>query len=405
MFPSERRVALAAYVVGLVLGAALLLASGYADRSPDAIRGGDFAQFWVGPRALMNGFDPYSAASWRDTAARLGSTRTDTPVFGYFGWSLLLLSPFALLDLETASAVWLFAGLISAAIATWALLRSSVTRMPIAYTLVGTALLGSQPARLTVLLGQWGFVLLAALAGTVVLLRQRRELPAALAAVPLIVKPHLFLLSGPAIAAWAWQNGARRFVPAAIVIAGALVALSVIVMPGWPGAWLHDMPARRLFDPPQTTTIAAVFYGLLGNAGTWLALGAIAAGALVASRFDVRTDAGLAVWLALSAVAAPYTWSYDHLLLLVPLVIATGAVARRSARAAIALVAAGTITLLVVSTLLAVVAAARNLETYTAVVPAAIVVMIVVAAWQLRATAPREATQTLPVVGTSTLAR
>lgn len=373
-----------AYLVGLVLGAAILIASGYADRSPAAIRQGDFAQFWVGPRAFILGMDPYARATWHTTAVSLGGLSTDTNVFGYFGWSLVLLYPLALLDLDTASAVWLFVGLAAAAIAMWALLRSYLPGIPIAHTLVGLALLGSHPARLNVLLGQWGFFLLAAVAGTIVLLRAGRPVSAAASAVLLLVKPQLFLLSAPALGAWAWLTGRRRFVPAVVVLAGALALVSIVLLPQWPAAWLREMPAQRLFDPPKTTTLATVLYGVLGSLGTWVAAGAIVAGALVALRFDIRSDAALAAWLALSAVAAPYTWSYDHILLLVPLVVGAGVVAQRSPRAAVLLVVAGTMTLLVVATLLAVVAAARNLESFSAVVPLGFYVMIVSALWPQR---------------------
>src|SRR5256886_334365 len=89
--PTVRRIDFIAYLVGLMLGAAILIASGYADRSPAAVRQGDFAQFWVGPRAFILGMDPYASATWHTTAVSLGAVTTDTSVFGYFGWSLVLL--------------------------------------------------------------------------------------------------------------------------------------------------------------------------------------------------------------------------------------------------------------------------------------------------------------------------
>jgi glycosyl transferase family 87 len=383
-----RRIDFIAYLVGLALGAAILIASGYADRSPGAVRQGDFAQFWVGPRAFILGMDPYAPGTWHATAVSLGALTTDTTVFGYFGWSLVLLYPFALLDLDGAAAVWLFVGLVAAASAMWTLLRAYLPGIPVAHTLVGLALLGSHPARLNVLLGQWGFFLLAALAGVIVLLRARRPVSAGASAVLFLVKPQLFLLSAPALAAWAWLNDQRRFVAAAIVFSVALALFSIALLPQWLGAWLREMPSQRLFDPPQTTTLATVLYGFFGPIGTWLALGTIIAAALVAFRFDIHGDAALAVWLALSSVAAPYTWSYDHILLLVPLVVGAGVVARRSRRAAVLLVVGGSLTFLIVATLLAVVAAARNLESYSAVVPVLMYVMIVWTLWPDRQDRP-----------------
>src|SRR2546428_4811165 len=101
--PTVRRIDFIAYLVGLALGAAILIASGYADRSPAAVRQGDFAQFWVGPRAFILGMDPYARATWHTTAVSLGAVTTDTSVFGYFGWSLVLLYPLALVGRRRAA--------------------------------------------------------------------------------------------------------------------------------------------------------------------------------------------------------------------------------------------------------------------------------------------------------------
>lgn len=380
----SRRIDDLAYVVGLAIGAAVLLSSGFLDLSLSAIQQGDFVKFWAGPRALLMGEDPFDSSTWHDTAVRLGALRVDWPVYGYFGWATLLVLPFALLPLESAAAVWTIGGAALAAIAIRALLRAYLPGMPLAHTLVGIALLASHPSRLSFILGQWSFLLVASLAATILLTRAGREVPAALVSVVMLAKPQLFVLTGPAVATWAWLSGHRRFVVAAAIATAGLVLASVLVMPSWPGVWIREMPSATLFNPPRTTTPAAVLYELFGPPGTWLALGAMVLAAIVAFRFDPRSDQWLALWSCLSLAVAPYTWSYDQVLLLVPSVIGAGAIARRSRRAANALIAAATLTLLVLATLLGVVAAARNRESYSAVTPVIVFAILAGFLWMNR---------------------
>ncbi len=376
-----RRIDDLAYVAGLVLGLIVLAASGFLDRSADVVHHDDFSGFWAGPRALLTGIDPYDPRTWREAAIALGTQTPDTPVYGYFGWAIVLLLPLAALPLEIASAIWTFGGMALAALAMRALLRACVPGNPVIHTLVAFALVASQPARLTVLLGQWGFVLVAALAAGVVWARSGNHFGAGIVTLALFGKPHLFVLSAPALAVWSWSRGRRRFVLGALVASVALVTASLAILPQWPSVWLREMPSHRLFDPPQTTTLAAMLSGLLGPSGPWLAFGAILGAALILLRFRPPGDAFLAGWLSLSSVAAPYTWSYDHLLLLVPLVVAAGVCERRSRTISTALVVAVCVMLLVVSTLLAVVAAVRNLESYAAIVPTIAFVLITAAVW------------------------
>lgn len=379
-----RRMDLLAYLVGLAFGLGIVVASGYADWSAEAIGRSDFAKFWAGPRALLMGMDPFDAQTWPATAARLGETAVNWPDYGYFGWTIVLLLPFALLPLGVAFVLWTIGGIIVAAVGVAALLRRSLPGHPIAHTLIGMTLVASQPARLTVLLGQWGFVLCAAVAAVIVATRGGRSTLPGIAAMVLLAKPQLFVLAAPAIAVWAWRIGRRRAIAVALVAGGTLAAFSIALLPQWPGAWLRDIPSRALSAEPQTTTIASVLYGIAGPPGTWLALAVIVICAALALRFDSRGDAWLAVWLPLSLVAAPYVWSYDQTLLVIPLVLGSGAAARRSRRRATGVIIAGALTLLVVSTALAVVAARRHLESYSAIIPLLVFALLIAALWPMR---------------------
>ena len=97
----------------------------------------------------------------------------------------------------------------------------------------------------------------------------------------------------------------------------------------------------------------------------------------LASRFEPGSDPWLATWLALSGAGAIYSWSYDQVLLFVPIVIAGGVlVAAGREAAARRLTIGGALTFLLVSPVLYAIAVIRHDETFSIVVPVAFFVAI-----------------------------
>lgn len=346
----------------------------------------DFSGFWSGARTLVDGESPFDAAAFAQTFARYGTQQPDTAVFGYPAWTAIALVPLALLPVPIASSIWTVGTITLGIIAVRALLGRLSPRRPVVHGLVGLSLLTAQAARVTVLLGQWGFLLLAATAATVVWLLSGHPRRAGVTTVIFLAKPHLFVgaIFGLAVSAFA-RGVARRYVGTAVVAVALVVAASAILIPGWWNAWLSAVPARRLFDPPQTTTLATVLYGLWGREGTRLALVILAAGAIATAGFHPRSEGWLALWLCLSPAIAVYAWSYDQILLIIPMVM-TGAIAgRHSERRAVIVVGLWTVLLSVFSTFLAVIAAQRAQESYTAIVPLLGFLLTLVVAWPERA--------------------
>ena len=140
------------------------------------------------------------------------------------------------------------------------------------------------------------------------------------------------------------------------------------------------MPVRL----ERSASLSSALADLLGAPGPALALVAIGVMTLSALAFRAGTDEALAVWLALSLAAAPYLWSYDHLVLLTPLVIAAGALSRRDQRAGGRLLVAGLAALVLLSPVLYGVAVARGRESFSALVPLLFFVSIAVALWPAR---------------------
>lgn len=363
-----------AFAVGLAIGIAFVVIAGPLDRRLELVHDNDFSGFWAGARALVTGADPYDPAHWGETVRALGTQEPNTDVYGYVPWVAVALVPLALLPLETAAWIWMILGIALAAFAFRALLRAVLPGQPLLHGAFGLALLVSQPGYHAVVLGQWSFVLLAALCAAVLALRAGREATAGALAAAFLAKPQLFMWTslGMLVAA----RDRRRLVTAGLVVAGAIVAVAWLVLPGWWAAWTSDVAPERL---GRSASITVALRDLLPSPfGLVAALALIGAGVAVALRAPGR-DAQLALWTALSVAGAPYLWSYDQLLLLVPLALAAGVLMARDARRARVVALAGLGALLVISPLLYALAVARHRESFSAFLPLAVFVGLVIA--------------------------
>jgi hypothetical protein len=365
-----------AYGAGIALGFVFLGAIGGLSATGNATPTSDFSGFWEGSRALAAGMDPYDPVTWSTTAAALGGQRPDTLVFGYPPWIAFALVPLGLLPLPFAAAVWIWGTLAAAVIATRALLRVLLPGHALLHGLVGLCLLASQPGYQTLFNHQWTFLLLAATATCALALRAHRDRSAAIVALLWLAKPQLFLFTA---IGWGWVH--RRFALFASAGASAIVLGSWIVVPQWWPVWSALVAPVRISQP---ATVPALLADIGGAPGRLIGYALVVIGTVIAARFRSDRDATLAVWSALSIAGAIYAWSYDHLLLLVPLILAAGVLTRTDRVAARRLLLAGLGLLLAASPLLYGLALLRGRETASAVLPVIAFTLIVWRLWPLR---------------------
>jgi hypothetical protein len=364
------------YAVGLAAGVAFFVGSGALAEHDREIFTSDFSGIWSGARGLLLGDNPYDAATWRTVAASLGGQLPDTPVYGYPPWVAVALVPLALLPLQAAAGLWLAASVVVAAVALRALLRVSLPGRSLEHGIIGASLFMAQPGYRALVNGQWTFVLVAATATVALLLATRPRLAAAVALLWL-AKPQLFVF-----AALGWGWGRPRFAATAMVLGLAIVGLGTLALPGWWPAWSAGVAPVRLDRP---ATVPSALADLVGPAGRAVGLGLIGAAAVATARaFGSRGSAALAMWSALSVAGALYIWSYDHLLLVVPLIIAAGAIRDVAPARARWLLIGGAAMLAVISPMLYAIALARGRETYSAILPTVFVIAIGALCWPVR---------------------
>src|SRR5256886_15824783 len=221
-----------------------------------------------------------------------------------------------------AAWIWMALSMICAAVALRALLREFMPGRALVHGMLGLALFGGQPGLLTIVLGQWALLLMSAVAAIVLAVRAGHARRAGFAALALLAKPQLFVWTALGLGIAALSDVRyRRFVIFAVVVGGALVVASWLAYPDWFGAWSADIPARRT---GRSAVLLSALGQLFGTPGRVLAIGVIGAGLVLASRFVPGSDPWLAMWLAPSGAGAVYSSSDDHLLLFLPLRIASG---------------------------------------------------------------------------------
>jgi hypothetical protein len=373
----------AAFWIAILAGVLFIVFLGPLGRRLEMVHFNDFSGFWSGPRSVLLGVDPWDPERYAATAIAIGTKTPDALVYDYMPWVMVALLPFGVLDLETAGWVWMILSIVGATLALRALLRAFVPGRPLVHGALGLALFVGQPGFHAIVLGQWAHLLMAATAAAVLAVRAGHTRRAAVAALAFLAKPQVFIWTAVGLAIPAlFDERYRRFVRYALVLAGALVVSAWLAYPDWFSAWLADIPARRT---GRSAVLMSAFDQLLGPAGRVLAVAMIGAGVALASRFVPGSDPWLAIWLALSSAGAIYSWSYNHVLLFVPLAIACGVLGVAGREVALTRLAlGGALVLLVVSPILYGIGVARHDETFSVVVPLGFFAAIAWSLWPYR---------------------
>lgn len=373
----------AAYGVGLAAGLGLLAAFGFMDLWSRSFFTTDFSAIWAGPRILATGGDPYDPATFRQATAALGVQKPAAAVYLYPGWVAVLLAPLGALELPAASVVWAALGLFAATLGLFVVLSAYGARHPLVYALFGFTLLGSEPGITAFYSGQTSLLVTGALALMAAWLVRGRQTAAGVAAAAMLIKPQHFALALPAVTLVAYLRGERRFAYALAGVGLMLVALSILLMPGWLAAWLEHVAGTRAQDV-RAANLPTALFDLLGPAGRIAGYAALAGSVAAAVAFGT-SRAAVAVWIAVSVSLSPYLWVYDHIVLIVPLAMAGAMNDRTSGRAAVAIAIAGVLIMAVAATLLHAVRGGAGLSlSLNGLAQFALTVLIVGSLWRFR---------------------
>jgi hypothetical protein len=389
----ERRADLA-YFTGIAFGLLFVILGGPLGRRLEMVHMNDFSGVWSGPSTFLLGVSPWDPTRYSDIAVSLGTKAPDALVYDYMPWVMFFVLPLALVPLEVAGWIWMLLSLTAATFALRGLLRAYLPGVTPAHGALGLALFVAQPGFHAVVLGQWSLLLMSAVAAVVLALRAGHPRLAAIPSLLLMAKPQVMVFTALGLAYGALGRPVfRRYVMFTAVLAAVVVAVTWIAVGDWLSPWLADIPGRRTL---RSAVLLSALNELIGPVGRWIAGGLILLGAFLASRFKPGSDASLAAWTSLSSAGAIYSWSYDQVLLYVPIVIAAGVLSRTSRVAATRFVLLWSLILIVVSPILYAIGVARHDETFSCIVPDAAFISIVALLWRRRQSPEAPEAMTLP---------
>lgn len=378
---SERRADLV-YFTAIAFGLLFVILGGPLGRRLEMVHFNDFSGVWSGPSTYLIGVSPWDPTRFSDAAISLGTKTPDSLVWDYMPWVMFFVLPLALMPLEVAGWIWMLIGIIAATFALRAMLRAFLPGVALAHGALGLALFIGQPGFHAVVLGQWSLLLMSATAAVVLLLRAGHARLAALPSLLFMAKPQIFVFTTLGLAYGALRNPVfRRYVILTASIALVVVAVSWLLVGDWLSPWLADIPGRRTL---RSAVLQSALNELIGPVGRWIAAALILAGAFLASRFTPGSPASLAAWISLSSAGAIYSWSYDQVLLFVPIVITAGLLARTSPRQGVAFAIVWSLVFIIVSPIFYAIGVARHDETFSCLIPDAAFISIVALLWRQR---------------------
>lgn len=298
----------------------------------------DFMSLFAGGKAILRGLDPYDPAVWNPLRAELGSTwmpddRTPFPL-----WTLLLVLPFAALDLGWAAAAWLAFSLCVLGGGLFLLIQAYYDKpLPVGeFALVALFTFTYRAVLVSMNNGQITFLLFFVLALFLWLVRRERPFLAGIALSFVILKPNAFVLFVPAFGLWLLWRQRWRVVAGAVAGGLGMLLVSWLVLPGWLSEWLN------VTGKTEVTAITPTVWGLAYEIWPewWAALGIVfvvgvtAVLGLIIYRQPTLTETEV-MPLALigSLLTTPYAWVYEHLLLLIPSILIFLAIQRRGTAA------------------------------------------------------------------------
>jgi hypothetical protein len=285
---------------------------------------------WGGSWAIRHDVNTYDADIWAPLRIELGSKwRTGDAGNPFPMWTLLLVMPLSLLPLGWGAAVWLALNQLLLGLTVYFLLIELGGRKPsvFEFALIAIGVFAFRGTLVTLLNGQITIVLMLALTLFLVFIKRDKPFWAGVALAFIILKPNPFIIFAPLIALWLILHKKYRIIAGGVTAVLVMLALTLAILPGWLLEWQNVREktgsSPRSFIMPTLwgvgTEISVQWAPLIGLV---LVVGLTAVlGWYLYTRKDLTAQEVLSLAIVGSLLATPYAWAYEHMLLLIPLIL------------------------------------------------------------------------------------
>jgi hypothetical protein len=327
MKPSRRTVLSSAAVI-ICLAAAFAFNT-FQNASHEDYRDSNFAKFWIAGHMVLSGLNPYDPGQWTAQHHLLGAATVPDRIFLYPLPQAFFLVPLALVPAAASFLVWSLVSQFAIAAACYVLFRldGEIPR-PIFFLVLIILLLFFGPVYLGLQIGSIGAIALLTLVASLILLRSQQSLAAGIVLSLLILKPSQGLPLLVLLSAWFLFHRNLR-APVGMLLGGTLLlVMGLLYDPGWVSSFLtnsSDVSSRTLGLQSNVLGLASLVCAR-GQSCTWVIGGAgilavLGLGTVLLWRNRSRwTDwQAFNLVIPLGFLASVYSWSYDQLLYLVPM--------------------------------------------------------------------------------------
>jgi len=362
----------------------------------------DFFTFWLAGHMVTQNGNPYSPEQWVAGHGQFGVTWIPNQVYVYPLPLSLLFAPLGLLPLYQSYILWvaLSQGMILASVF---LLcppeRELNTRYLFLSFLVGVIFF--RPTTLTLVTGQLSAWLLFLLVCTAQLWTKEKWEWGSFLLPLLLLKPNLGVPIVLLLAAWLLFTKRYRSLVSIGLGGTLLLAASMIKNPAWPLEYLSIGNAKLSHDFGFSPTVWGLANLACGHDHTCsLVVGGTMAALFVFTTFWLlarRRRSLTPLWVislsvTVSLLVTPYSWTYDQLLLLIPIAAVTFALGqRRHGFLPAALLFLG---IDILSVFLLFFNTTLDVEILNAIIPLAMLVLVI---WMLLRKNKPQGSETLPI--------
>jgi hypothetical protein len=318
------------YVLYLFVLGALYWVAYALTQSQNGMRDSDFFSLWAAGRLVGSGVNPYDIVEWLNIHEAEGTVWVSDLTFLYPLPLALIFIPFGFLSLQQASILWLFLSQIMIILSIYLCCRMLDWERWKEYFLpLLVAVLLFRGVLVTIRNGQLGAFLLLCISLSFYCFSRKRAFLGGLFLGFLFLKPPITGLFLIISTLWLLMRKSWEGVLGIGVTIGSLMAITILIQPGWITDWWSIGMGKALSTAGTTPTLWGLSAAVLPNPTSWfwitlsLALLLVAVGLFLL----VKTDSVqkllvlLAILLPISIFVTPYLWAYDHILLLIPAVI------------------------------------------------------------------------------------
>ena len=304
-----------------------ILVSVFSSKIYDA-RKQDFAAYWQAGHMILAGQDVYNSSEWIAERELRGTALHSEPTFHYPLPFAILFSPLALLSVQSAYTIWLFFEQVAILISILVLLSFYAARTGYLelFTIAGVFLL--RPSFSVILNGQILSLLLLSVCVSILWFYNKRWLWGGFALSLLALKPSIGLPILAFVGIWMlFRKQWNGILGIALGCVGLLV-IGMLVNPNWVIDYINiggDSFSKYFgLHPTLWGAVDKIFIqdgrSLVAGATICLVIFSIEVYVLNRMRFSSEPLDAFASILPAGLLIAPYSWSYDQILLVVPII-------------------------------------------------------------------------------------